>query len=596
MDGELVYYSTGKFDFLSLNFRRRVFEKKLSTCPPARLRLVRFVTAAALLLPTMGLADQDVSVTASGMFKCSYNGNEFPIKDALVEVLHADKFSSIFDGHLGTGFTKPDGSFVIAGKGRPGSFQGNLLNVYVRLGLIDSEGRILLSNELDSLATFSTRNDAHIQVQGNVNLGTWVIGVSNLGGDNSVSSIDCAAWDSAYRAYHEYRDKTVGSDPPAHGYHIQHYTAWDIGGTWTDLGTTHWLTHFPVTGDFENVNNVAFHEFGHSVRHSFDGDRAHFDADVLQYHYPIYQTCDEANEGHAFNEGWALFWDWATSPFNPKSILTMGCDPDLQDWNKDNNVARALKIIAGKCVGGDGKPLGRKDFVAILQKHPGEIHSFKHFRELLKMEFPNCDPDFGGPGVGVAVSSFVQSDRNLQATNASMQRADLAADMAALRHDLVVAQHAAATPLACNPGDDCRARITVAVKPFTIQWAIDVTQLAESRLRQEADLVEDHKRNFRTEFGPVKILTEFDARQTKYYLELGNAAVAAFDNALKAVRSLNPAPPLAEIYIAELGARKADLQRYLEQHQVPPATMQPPLVFDRRPLRRTPAPTPMSPR
>lgn len=109
----------------------------------------------------------------------------------------------------------------------------------------------------------------------------------------------------------------------------------------------------------------AKHELAHTVRHSLDGTFAHFLFDVIRFAYPQTHYCGkQTNEGFAFNEGWAEFWE-------ARCFGSYGTS--LTDYSYEGNVAKALRALKSRC----GSSYGQ--MVEVLEENPGRIHSFEQY-------------------------------------------------------------------------------------------------------------------------------------------------------------------------------------------------------------------------
>ena len=192
-----------------------------------------------------------------------------------------------------------------------------------------------------------------------MDLGTWEISRS----DGEPGSPKCQIWQGAFDAYTDYR-AVIGSLPPSGDYGIEaDYPCCGVPFTTTD--TTRW-----PSGHSTGFNNsTSIHEFAHSMRHSFDGNFAHFLFDAGRFLYPqFHEPCKQTNQGFAFNEGWAEYWA-KTVPADP-------CGGDANDFTFEGNVAAALTGLEA-CK-------SRPQMVRVLRETPtgivGGIHSFSEFR------------------------------------------------------------------------------------------------------------------------------------------------------------------------------------------------------------------------
>lgn len=157
----------------------------------------------------------------------------------------------------------------------------------------------------------------------------------------------CAVWQGAHNAYQQYFD-IEGRQPPFGDYDI---TVEDAPGftPWTNLDTTHWPRGY-VTGcsaiacDDLAHYRVTLHEFGHALRHTFDGDDVHFAGDVFRFAYArFHKHCDDTNLGFAFNEGWAEYWG---QHWDPAPCQRSGTYADTFPEQVEGNVAYWLNVLA----------------------------------------------------------------------------------------------------------------------------------------------------------------------------------------------------------------------------------------------------------
>ena len=127
---------------------------------------------------------------------------------------------------------------------------------------------------------------------------------------------------------------------------------------------------FPTGYSGGGDDSVTLHEFGHVIRHGYDGDAGHFLGDVVTHNYlQNHESCNKTGLGFAFNEGWAEYWarDYAPAP----SCAGRAAD----DYEVEGNVAAALADIEVRCYGGRRAPM-----VDVLRANPGVIHSFAEFQ------------------------------------------------------------------------------------------------------------------------------------------------------------------------------------------------------------------------
>lgn len=308
----------------------------------------RWVVAAAVaalsMLAVSGLAPASaaaVNFEVKGQWVCNNRGSVTPLAGARVELWKNNSYW--FDDKLGATHTGANGSFSF------GVNAGSNFDLYAKVVMNDDQGVHL--GEWYSFSDWDTDTSVTGSHSGLVNLGTWEISK-----DNGAGTPKCAVFQGAHNAYQNYK-QVVGSPPPDSNYLISADFPC-CGVPFTTLDTTHWPGGYE-TGSGYNVN---FHEFAHSVRHSFDGGTAHFLFDVVRFGYAkSHSLCLTSNEGFAFNEGWAEFW--AHTP------ATCG---DGTNFSQEGNVATALTSLE-KCA-------NRATMVRVLKENPGVIHSYSEFK------------------------------------------------------------------------------------------------------------------------------------------------------------------------------------------------------------------------
>jgi hypothetical protein len=201
--------------------------------------------------------------------------------------------------------------------------------------------------------------------------------VINMGALSS-SGLDCALWQGLDRAVADYRNEADAAAPiPYGGVSILRWSAASAGVPFATLSTISWPTGFVGSG-VRGANSI-FHEFGHTVRHSFDGDTIHFLDDVVRLGYlRNHNYCDVTNPGYAFNEAWAWFWETRSSPV-PRDRLFCNATPR---WDVEGDVAADLRQWS-RC-------LGYANLVRVLRDNPGTIHSRDEFVAALRRRFPTA--------------------------------------------------------------------------------------------------------------------------------------------------------------------------------------------------------------
>jgi hypothetical protein len=147
------------------------------------------------------------------------------------------------------------------------------------------------------------------------------------------------------------------------------YTTWD---------TIHWPYHGDQMTDFNGVD----HEFGHRLRHAADGDRAHFDWDASRFVYGRnHSNRDVSNEGFAFNEGWAYYFE-TVRPHGmsfPNGTWTTPTGDDVE-----GDVANQLFNLSAACGG------FKRMWHTLKDSGHNSIHSVDEFRAAFLQRNPGC--------------------------------------------------------------------------------------------------------------------------------------------------------------------------------------------------------------
>ncbi|MFI4985016.1 MAG: hypothetical protein ACHQAV_03395 [Solirubrobacterales bacterium] len=294
-----------------------------------------------MIAMTPASARASVSFEVKGQWLCNNHGSVTPLIGARVELWKNNTFW--FDDNLGATHTGADGSYSFSVRANDN------FDLYAKAVLNDDQGVHL--GDWYSFSDWDTQTETTGSHSGLVGLGTYEILK-----DNGAGTPNCAVFQGAHNAYQNYK-QVIGSSPPDTSYLISaDYPC--CGVPFTTLDTTHWPSGYE-TGAAYSVN---FHEFAHSVRHSFDGGTAHFLYDVVRFGYAkSHSLCLTSNEGFAFNEGWAEFW-----------ARTPGSCGDGTNFNQEGNVATALTGLE-KCA-------NRPTMVRVLRENPGAIHSYNEFK------------------------------------------------------------------------------------------------------------------------------------------------------------------------------------------------------------------------
>jgi hypothetical protein len=441
--------------------------------------------------------------TYKGQFQCDDRGTVTPLAGMNVELWERgspDFLPVEWVGHaVDRGFTGADGSFSM-------TTPDNDDNYFVRMALRDAHGVHLRDfwgiNDW-SVDTGQRRNNVPTQDYGGLVFST------------PGQSHKCAIWAGVHGANEAYRAE-IGSDLPSHGVEIQ-ADAVTAGVSFTPGTSILWPGGFPVGYSGGGDDSITRHEFGHVIRHGFDGDFGHFLGDVLTYNYlQNHETCNHTNGGFAFNEGWAEFWarDYAGAP-------DCGRPGDMET---EGNVAAALTELMENCAGGQ-----RKLMVENLQRNPGTIHSFNEFRDRLGCPIPKLFP------VTVAVTTLAPPKPPISsaALRAAIARGEVLAGskhINGLEKSLKVALRKADALVDCSKAP-CKAALKAAIEPAAVKYEIKLAKIQREAAAASDTVGEQNKLAGES----IAKLVNDDANQEKRdRKKVINAALVGIGDALDA--------------------------------------------------------------
>jgi hypothetical protein len=255
------------------------------------------------------------------------------------------------------------------------------------------------------------------------------LGETVISRDDGQGTPKSAVWQGGHAAFQEFT-QTFGAPPPTGDYEIVNQNT-STGMTWTARSTTNYEEGTrtaksiivapigptdpgfdPYFAQFINYS-VNFHEFGHALRHTVDGDQRHFTDDASRWTYGRGHSLCGSNAGYVdveafgFNEGWAEFWAMDTG-----DMLGPLCGPsfDLTDMTKEGAVMNDLHAVAqaiDKCLPpaanrAEVARAERRNLFTVLNRGQNIIHSEGEFRSNAEQQFPGCAlPPIG---IGVAAS------------------------------------------------------------------------------------------------------------------------------------------------------------------------------------------------
>ncbi len=415
-----------------------------------------FAVAVAVLSIALTTGPAQAQVTVyHGQWLCDDRGTVMPLGGIETQLWHrgSPDFMPVewVGGMDDIGFANPDGTFSL----RSGESEDNH---FIRMALRDAAGV--------RLKDWIGINDWSVDLEGSRNN----VADRDLGGRLFITegqSHKCAIWRGLHLAHRDFRD-LMGFSPPTGGSGGLLIQADAPGETPLTLDVEVWWPPGYVTGyGGGGDDSLTGHEFGHVIRHGYDGDATHFFGDAAAYLYPRGHThCMQSGSlGYAFNEGWAEYWahDYGPAPHCEGRV------PD--DYEVEGNVAAALADLEARCYNGD-----RGAMVRVLQSNRGTIHSFQEFQSHVFCPFPLLlapAPPIAAQPEAVALTPKQRADLARAQVGAIDDR------LGRLGRQLNVAERRAAKPLDCNK-IPCEAELKRTMLPAVLRTEIALARLAQN--------------------------------------------------------------------------------------------------------------------
>jgi len=445
--------------------------------------------------------------TVQGSFFSDYSGVVFPIEGALVAI-YQDKSWAV-DPRVGD-YTRTDanGHFSVdihtSGTG----------TYYAKCIMNDGQGVFLRDWYTAGIKDYNSVNRATNQSV-----------LVDLGGtlctrDGGTTISKSSIWQGGRTAFQEFIT-TTGTAPPTGDYEIViQNTVTDL--VWTARSTTNWEdkyspnrwstpspklpTHIELTdynNQFENYS-VNFHEFGHALRHTVDGDQRHFLNDAERWTYArSHNWCGSSLvevEAYAFNEGWAEYWSRDAS-----ADIKAGC-PGLSvtDITIEGAVAIDLNTMQTTLAGclKHTAPFTtaqireqRKGLFNVLNRGANIIHSDGEFRDNFSQQFPSCGLLPLGVGVNIQPVTVQPMKRHLSraqlisALQTILRNQQIISRK--LEEDLVMANRKQAT-VRCKV---CDTLVAAIINPEIIKGKIAYSNLIGQAYQQRLQLFADSTRD-----------------------------------------------------------------------------------------------------
>jgi hypothetical protein len=444
--------------------------------------------------------------TIRGSFTSVQMGTAFPVEGALVEIYRDVPWQ--LDQFVGSTIT-----------GRDGSFDKKLWaddedKYYAKLRLNDVAGVYLHDWWTPSIMDYNSFNRGS-NSQPVIDLGGTVI--SRDGGSGTPKS---AVWQGGRAAFQEFT-RTLGAPPPTGDYEIVIQSTPTLR-PWTARSTTNYPEGYqtykfstgvptsetdplfdPYFSQFTNYGTM-FHEFGHALRHTIDGDLRHLTDDASRWTYLRGHSLCGSDSGYvdieafAFNEGWAEFWAMDTG-----NLIAINCGSsfDLTDMTKEGAVMNDLHAVA-QAISACLPPTAnraeafrsqRHNLFSVLNRGNNIIHSEGEFRSNAMQQFPGCTLRPLGIGVSASpISIFAGPSlvRSTLVTTLLRDRIDYYRNISSgYSRDLEMATSVAARTRDCKE-IPCKTLIAHVIHPTVLRGQIAYSDLiGRSFARRYAELV-----------------------------------------------------------------------------------------------------------
>ena len=361
-----------------------------------------------------------------------------PLAGARVELFRSRSYWR--DEKITTRHTGADGRYAINVNA------SDNFDLYIKVLLHDDDG-VELENWYSPF-TWETTTSTKRSRSGTIDLGTWQIDKDGSG------TPKCAIWQGVRNAYGDYR-QVVGARPPSPKIKVE--AEFPCCGTPFTLRSA---IQWPGGSEVRPNYTVPSHEFAHTVRHTFDGNIAHFGLDAARYLYPrVHESCKVTNQGFAFNEGWAEYW--------AREFRT--CPPGT-NFEQEGNVAGELARLE-RCT-------SRPNMVRVLRENPGRIHSIGEFQARHAALFGGCAvPLTTTTAPAQPVLTAQQQIRELQRQIAAQRKL-----VTSLERQASAAKRRARNPGRCTAGR-CAEAMEKLIEPSALAAQAQQAELVLDRLK-----------------------------------------------------------------------------------------------------------------
>jgi len=314
-----------------------------------------------------GVCDK-VHATGRLVFK-DENGNTVGLGNARVKLMD-DDFGPT-SSKMAEGWTGADGRFDLTGSAHDSGCVGagcRRPDPFVEF-ILGQAHRVDVKDAVEN--TSRQQSDTKADTCGDVDFGDQMW---------SNHEIDPILYARAQLVYDDFVKQTGDTRVPGHEglVGVEYPTIFIGNAPYTTWDTIHWPYYGAARRDFDGMD----HEFGHRLRHAADGDRAHFDGDAVRFYYGrSHSNRDVTNEGFAFNEGWAYYYE-TVRPHGvsfPNGTWTTPTGDDVE-----GDVANQLFNLSAAC---GGLP---RMWQTLKDSGHNTIHSVDEFRAAFLQRNPAC--------------------------------------------------------------------------------------------------------------------------------------------------------------------------------------------------------------
>ncbi len=189
----------------------------------------------------------------------------------------------------------------------------------------------------------------------------------------AVATENCDLWDLAFDTVAHYHGTVLGPTPSG-SFRLKRWSNIHFGTPYAFFDYVVLATNYVASRPSRSLRRRTItHEFGHTIRHTADGDVFHWNSDNFWWVYArSHNGTEVTNQAYAFNEGWANYWRGVVTASSVTPLSAPGAA--YLDWNERHVGARLLALSSAS---GAGPALMDR----VLRTNPGRIHSLFEFEQ-----------------------------------------------------------------------------------------------------------------------------------------------------------------------------------------------------------------------